>query len=146
MEQTYPAVVGRLETPVRPLAALLRTHGRADDLNALAADTKRLKHSEREAIEAIQACAMLAATELDRRQWVSVADRLPPDDRWVLVFNGKHVGTGRYVDDCDEPSERWQDEHSEYIEHLSRTKVTHWMLMPERPNVRAEPPAQQVGA
>lgn len=46
------------------LPELLRIHGRADDLNALAADKKRLKASEREAIEAIQEVAMKAAARI----------------------------------------------------------------------------------
>jgi hypothetical protein len=46
------------------LPDLLRIHGRADDLNALAADKKRLKASEREAIEAIQDIAMKAAARI----------------------------------------------------------------------------------
>ena len=48
------------------IAELLRAHGRADDLNALAEDTKRLKHSEREAVIAAQEACMKAADEIDR--------------------------------------------------------------------------------
>lgn len=51
-------------TSPRELADRLELHGRADDLNALAEDGKRLKHSEREAIEAIQTVAMQAAQML----------------------------------------------------------------------------------
>lgn len=54
-------------TPINTeaLAALLASHGRADDLNAMVDDKKR-PHSEREAIEGLQNVAMKAAAELRR--------------------------------------------------------------------------------
>lgn len=47
-------------------ADVLRFHGRDDTLNLLVEDRKRLKHSEREALEAIQQACRRAATEIDR--------------------------------------------------------------------------------
>lgn len=52
------------KTELSSLIQRLTAHGRADDLNALVADTKRLHHSEREAIEAIQTVAMQAVALL----------------------------------------------------------------------------------
>lgn len=66
--------------------------------------------------------------------WVEVIDRPPEPDKWVIVYNGNWCGVGRHrpLDDYREESERWQDEHAEYIEHCGG-KVTHWMPIPKPP-------------
>lgn len=49
-----------------------------------------------------------AHTEKDG--WIKCSERLPDDDNFVLVTNGKHVGMGAYFrDDHLEDDERWQD-------------------------------------
>jgi hypothetical protein len=70
-------------------------------------------------------------------QWIPVEDRLPIPDEWVIVYNGKWRGIGRHrpLEDNGymQESERWQDEHAEYIEHLG-PRVTHWQPL-QRPPV-----------
>ena len=73
--------------------------------------------------------------------WVSVKERLPEPDVYVLIYNGKWIGVGRHrpLDDgYMEESERWQSETSEFIEHLG-PKVTHWMPLPEPPDEASMP-------
>lgn len=105
MAQTSPAVLGPVESSVRPLVERLRLHGRADDLNALVDDAKRLRHSEREAIEALQAVAIQAAAELERLQpradlyqWLRGGPDVPQFSvrwpRWeVRNWDGRHWNT-----------------------------------------------------
>ena len=50
------------------LITMLRLHGRSDDLNALAEDSKRLRLHEREAVEAIQTACLDAADALEAMQ------------------------------------------------------------------------------
>ncbi|CAG9195708.1 hypothetical protein PSP6_160091 [Paraburkholderia tropica] len=65
--------------------------------------------------------------------WISVNDRLPPFDAYVLLHNGRWTGIGCLASgDHFEASERWQDEQGEFIEHLGPA-VTHWMQMPLKP-------------
>ena len=66
--------------------------------------------------------------------WIKCSDRLPDDDSFVLVTNGKHTGMGAYLrDDRLEDDERWQDEHFEFINKQSKYPVTHWMSLPPNP-------------
>lgn len=66
--------------------------------------------------------------------WIKCSDRLPDDDSFVLVTNGKHTGMGAYLrDDHLEDDERWQDEHFEFINKQSKYPVTHWMSLPPNP-------------
>lgn len=66
-------------------------------------------------------------------EWVSVRDRLPANDTWVLAHNGKWTGVAMYVSAAEFVDESWQDERREFIELLGPA-VTHWMPMPPAPN------------
>jgi hypothetical protein len=66
--------------------------------------------------------------------WIKCSDRLPDDESFVLVTNGKHTGMGAYLrDEHLEDDERWQDEHFEFINKQSKYPVTHWMPLPPNP-------------
>lgn len=79
--------------------------------------------------------AMLRAIPSARvSTWIPISERLPEREKWVLVHNGKWTGVGAYMYEEDD-SECWQDERTEFIEHLG-PKVTHWMPLPEAPNVK----------
>lgn len=66
--------------------------------------------------------------------WIKCSERLPDDESYVLVTNGKHTGMGAYLrDDHLEDDERWQDEHFEFINKQSKYPVTHWMPLPPNP-------------
>ena len=75
--------------------------------------------------------------------WISVKDKLPElkrydedGDTWlmsspVLVATSKGVTIGFYEDDLDPKFKPcWNDR-----EHGEKIKVTHWMPMPEEPEV-----------
>ena len=69
----------------------------------------------------------------ERGSWISIKDRMPAPSEWVLVYNGKWRGVGKYVVGAHlEPSEQWQAETTEFIEQLG-PKVTHWQPLPEPP-------------
>ena len=70
-------------------------------------------------------------------EWISVKDRLPIDEKPVLVYYGfmrnknavtglRYVGTLSYF--CFDHQPHWQHESTGLI-------VTHWMEMPEPPKV-----------
>lgn len=66
--------------------------------------------------------------------WIKCSERLPDDDSFVLVTNGKHTGMGAYLrDEHLEDDEHWQDEHFEFINKQSKYPVTHWMPLPPNP-------------
>lgn len=119
-ETTQPAVAGPVEPTVRSLVERLRLHGRADDLNALVDDTKRLRRSEREAIDALRAVAMRAAAELEKLQpradlyqWLRGGPDVPQFSvrwpRWeVRNWDGRHWNT-LFADDLDAALRRDMD-------------------------------------
>lgn len=79
--------------------------------------------------------AALAEPASELMAWVSVSTRLPEPDTPVLVHNGRWTGVGAWRSGDLEPTERWQDEHGEFIEHLGPA-VTHWMPLPAGPAAR----------
>lgn len=90
--------------------------------------------------------ARLAEASIEQEQWIPVTERLPEPGEWVLVYNGKWIGTGKHeASEEIEESERWQDEHTEFIEHLG-PKVSHWMPLPTPPKTGTEStiPAAQI--
>lgn len=79
------------------------------------------------------AAEVLSALSETATAWISVRDRMPKPNRWVLVYNGKWRGVGKYVVGSHlQPDEQWQSETTEFIE-LIGPKVTHWMPLPEAP-------------
>jgi len=75
-----------------------------------------------------------ATTQPVNNGWVKCSERLPPDESWVLVTNGRYVGAGAYLrDEYLEEEERWQDEHFEFINLQSKYPITHWMPLPAAP-------------
>ncbi len=64
-------------------------------------------------------------------QWVCVSDQMPEEDTQVLIATGDdRISIGYYT------GTEWRDFtiDSEYYE-LVKVEVTHWMRMPEHPNL-----------
>ncbi|WP_333976333.1 DUF551 domain-containing protein [Burkholderia cepacia] len=85
-------------------------------------------------IRALQSTAPTTPTEPcpNLPEWVSVRDRLPSNDVWVLAHNGKWTGVAMYASAAEFVDESWRDEHHEFIE-LFGPAVTHWMPMQAAP-------------
>jgi len=62
-------------------------------------------------------------------EWISVKDRLPPDDEHVLIFIPCYPGIslGSFHSDYG-----WND-RCDSIQMPHDNKVTHWMPLPETP-------------
>jgi hypothetical protein len=58
-------------------------------------------------------------------EWISVKERLPEDDKWVLVTDGLGIGLAQYNLD--------QDDFFGYNERKVRGYITHWMPLPKPP-------------
>lgn len=69
-----------------------------------------------------------AATEQAQPEWISVEDRLPPVDEWVLFFDGdRTMDTSNcpiYMDKLDKRGEALCN----YLHNY-----THWMPLPNQP-------------
>ena len=59
------------------------------------------------------------------RKWISVKDRLPCEQEYVLIFDGTYQ-IDRLIDDNDYPGLSW-----EY--NFDNHNITHWMPLPEEP-------------
>jgi hypothetical protein len=66
-----------------------------------------------------------AARELDRRSWIPVTERLPPDRTVVLAWSGKRVAFG-YISDGN-----WIDTLYGWV---IPNGPTHWMPLPAPPS------------
>ena len=64
--------------------------------------------------------------------WISVKDRLPEDDKDVLVYDSgsKEIIMASYNSDYDE----WSTPYDYYYD-LDNDKITHWQPLPELPEV-----------
>lgn len=70
--------------------------------------------------------------EMRKDGWISVKDRLPEEDKWILLTTGNFIGVGkyrRYPWYKEEEQPEWSDETSEYI----HPEPTHWMKLPTPP-------------
>lgn len=64
--------------------------------------------------------------------WISVKDRLPEDDKDVLVYNSrsKEIIMASYNSDYDE----WDNLYN-YYDYLPVDEITYWQPLPELPEV-----------
>ena len=76
-------------------------------------------------------------TEIAKHQWISVKDRLPEEDKTVLVVR-KYVKPGhreiRYVETATRIGDDWVSNEDEYkINRNFHTQPYAWMPLPEPP-------------
>ena len=69
-------------------------------------------------------------------EWISVKDRLPETNRWVLVnwvceWHNKSYESLRIAK--LEKNGEWLTDDSEYPYLMADEKITHWMPLPEEP-------------
>ena len=94
--------------------------------------------AEKECLKCIHKCVCKTAESCDgyvsgckhfKEGWISVKDRLPENDQWVLCFvKDKSFGTFRvfqwnYIDWQWNDGNEWYDEYD----------ITHWMPLPKQP-------------
>ena len=77
--------------------------------------------------------------ERKRGEWISVKERLPKLHTEVLVYRGNLGGMGGYVS-IDHMDVRWVDDEPMWSSDVLawKSKVTHWMPLPEPPNCGAD--------
>lgn len=77
-----------------------------------------------------EACHMAdARSYIMYGEWISVNDRLPKNEDWVLAY-----GDGKFCMAFVDQDDQWcteADEYDGYIENVNW--VTHWMPLPEAP-------------
>lgn len=67
-----------------------------------------------------------AIEELSKPRWIPVTERLPKEMETVIVTTGKNVGFSFCVNDYGT------------LEFYSPWNITHWMPLPEPPDIPAE--------
>ena len=70
----------------------------------------------------------------NNRLWIKTTDQMPPENEFVLLFNGHWRGVGKrdrenFDAEFDNECEQWQDETTDYIVPVP----THWMPLPAPP-------------
>lgn len=67
--------------------------------------------------------------------WLSVEDRLPPNDCYVLVakWHGKEPHPMHFISIGKRINQVWYDDHNEEELCGKWEKVTHWMPLPDKP-------------
>lgn len=71
-------------------------------------------------------------------EWIKCSEQMPEPDVWVLICNVQLGGVDMGIyrnDEYLEDDEHWQNEQGEPIEAYSSWPVTHWMPLPEPPEV-----------
>lgn len=102
----------------------------ADRIEAQAKEIENLR-GQNEQLREAAALVTKESAELLERRWIPVEERLPEDPvKKVLVFvphtHGDIVDAGRYLGADGWVLEGW---------HLTQNAVTHWMPLPEPPEV-----------
>ena len=72
--------------------------------------------------------------ELPKHEWISVKDRLPDEDSWVLCLLKQPKAYGGQIQVCKfKEADKWSKEP--YFDHYRNgfPDVTHWMTLPEPP-------------
>ena len=80
-----------------------------------------------------EACRMGAAALRERHAWIPVTERLPEDRSDVLVVAYWHERWGVYMGWCAHERAEWSVHIG--IGDRSNVAVTHWMPLPEPPEV-----------
>lgn len=122
------------ETPITLGDDLVEAADRQENQNAHIAALQQEIETLRGQNEQLREAAALVAkesAELLERRWIPVEERLPEDPvKKVLVFvlhtHGDIVDAGRYLGADGWVLEGW---------HLTQNAVTHWMPLPEPPEV-----------
>ena len=83
-------------------------------------------------LTATQAQQMLE--HVTAEMWIKTTDQMPPENEFVLLFNGNWRGVGKldrenFDAEFDNECEQWQDETTDYIVPVP----THWMPLPAPP-------------
>lgn len=70
--------------------------------------------------------------------WISVNDKLPPDNEFVLVYVYGQIKVYFYAvsDDGQERCHWWEDEGGSFHSDIADDDVTHWMPLPQPPTRR----------
>lgn len=112
------------------LAAADRIANQSTNIAALQQEIEKLRGQNKQLREAAALVAKESAELLERR-WIPVEERLPEDPvKKVLVFvphtHGNIVDSGRYLGSDGWVLDGW---------YCTQTAVTHWMPLPEPPEV-----------
>ena len=60
-------------------------------------------------------------------EWISIKDRLPDDQSWVLVYADGAMNCMGFS------KGKWQDWTIQSASNIVIDSITHWMPLPERP-------------
>lgn len=79
----------------------------------------------------------------EMNNWISVNDRLPPNNKLVLTYANGDIKILTYVvvDDSDNYGHWWADEYGDFHSEIADGDVTHWMPLPPPPKSN---PTQQM--
>ena len=120
------------ETPITLGDDLAEAADRADRIEAQAKEIEKLRGQNKQLREAAALVAKESA-ELLERHWIPVAERLPEDRSNVLGAAYWHERWGVYMGWCAPERAEWSVHVG--IGDRDDVAVTHWMPLPEPPEV-----------
>lgn len=74
-------------------------------------------------------------------EWISVEERKPPNDHYVLVAkyykHKKHpIGSMYFIQISSRMNDAWIDDHNGEIIKPTEGIITHWMPLPDVPEIK----------
>lgn len=71
--------------------------------------------------------------------WISIKDRLPPNDVSILVaeclpYKDKEINDFYFIKICRRYGTKWVNDHEEDPIEFKNSFISHWMPLPDKPN------------
>lgn len=71
-------------------------------------------------------------------KWISVEDKLPPNNSYVIVakWDGRPKVEMYFIEIAERLNDQWFDDHNGELLNRKYGVVTHWMPLPDKPEIK----------